>query len=97
MEFQCSKCGACCRRAGKWGIMPQREDGACIHLSEDNTCKIYDTRPEICRVEKMAERNTKMSKVEYYKYSNSICNEWIKEDGIDERFLINIGKYGASS
>lgn len=96
MKFQCSKCGACCRRAGLLGFMPQREDGACIHLAEDNSCKIYETRPDICRVEKMYEsrkNELNMSKKEYFELNNSICNSWIKEDEMNESYLINIGKY----
>lgn len=30
--------------------MPSRPDGACIHLTPDNLCAIYDTRPDQCRV-----------------------------------------------
>lgn len=100
MEFQCSKCGACCRRAGQLGLMPKREDGACIHLAEDNTCKIYDTRPKVCRVNEMAEINRsafRMTKTEYFKMSNGICNQWIKEDGMDKKYLINIEAYGTDS
>jgi len=96
IEFKCSKCGACCRRAGQLGLMPQRKDGACIHLDDDNTCKIYDTRPDLCRANVMAEVNRKkfnLSLLEYYKMSNTLCNEWIKEDGLDDSFLINIGDY----
>lgn len=96
MKFQCSKCGACCRRAGLFGLMPSREDGACIHLAEDNTCMIYETRPEICRVERMAERNREMfdmSTKEYFAFTNNLCNKWIKEDGMQDSYLIDIGKY----
>lgn len=95
-KFQCSSCGACCRRAGQMGLMPQREDGACIHLSDDNKCKIYETRPDICRVHVMAERNKttlNMTTIEYFKWSNSFCNTWIKEDDMDDSYLINIGSY----
>ena len=31
-------------------ILKRREDGACIHLSEDNRCAIYEHRPGACRV-----------------------------------------------
>lgn len=99
-DFQCSKCGACCQRAGKMGIMPQREDGACIYLDADNSCKIYDTRPEFCRVNKMSEKNKQkfgMSTLEYYKFNNAICNSWIKEDRLDDFYLIDIGKYGSDT
>lgn len=96
MEFQCSKCGACCRRAGQSGLMPQREDGACIHLDNDNTCKIYETRPDICRVEKGADTVGKtlgLSKIEYYKANNLLCNEWIKQDNLSDRFRIDLRVY----
>ena len=96
IKFQCSGCGACCKRAGLMGMMPQREDGACIHLTSDNKCSIYDERPEICNVYKMFLRNGKkagMTEVEYYKFGNNICNQWIKEDGIPDSYLIDIGKY----
>ena len=54
MEFLCSKCGACCRLAGgKFGL-PDRGDGACSYLNEDNTCSIYNDRPEVCRIGLMA-------------------------------------------
>jgi Fe-S-cluster containining protein len=80
--------------------MPQREDGACIHLAVDNTCKIYETRPLVCRVNEMAEINRpafKMTRKEYFKMSNSICNQWIKEDKMDDKYLIDIEAYGTDS
>lgn len=98
-EFLCSSCGACCRRAGQLGLMPQRDDGACIHLDTDNRCKIYETRPDICRVNKMAEINKQalgLSTIDYYKMSNGFCNQWIKEDKMDDSYLINIGNYGST-
>jgi len=97
MKFQCSSCGACCRRAGQLGLMPQREDGACLYLDENNRCKIYETRPDICRVDVMAERNRKslnLTKKAYFKLANQVCNSWIKEDGMDESYLINVEAYG---
>ena len=76
--------------------MPQREDGACIYLARDNTCKIYATRPELCNMEKMYEKRKgpwNMSKIEYFKFNSECCNKMIKEDGLDEKYLINISKY----
>lgn len=28
-----------------------RGDGACVHLTDDNLCSIYDQRPSVCRVD----------------------------------------------
>ncbi len=53
MGFECSKCGACCRFVGAVAEMQayDRGDGACRHLTPGNLCAIYETRPEICRVD----------------------------------------------
>ena len=75
--FICTKCGLCCRNID--GI-PELDDfhignGVCIHLSEDNLCYIYSTRPDICNVEKMFELyyNKIMSKSEYEKLNLKGC------------------------
>lgn len=50
--FSCSGCGACCRQVKRvhpdW---PTRVDGSCVHLTQDNRCDIYATRPRACRVD----------------------------------------------
>ena len=53
--FKCDKCGLCCRLAGGIAALAafDRGDGVCIHLTDGNTCDIYDSRPEICNVERM--------------------------------------------
>lgn len=50
-KWKCTKCGACCHFVRL--VIPQfdRGDGACIYLTTENTCAIYETRPEICRVD----------------------------------------------
>ena len=52
--FDCNGCGACCRVAPRlvpgW---PKRADGACVYLTPDNRCAIYEKRPLVCRVDRM--------------------------------------------
>ena len=59
MNFLCSKCGACCRNAGKMGGakygLPIKKDGSCGHLV-DNECSIYDNLPIVCNVKKLGEK-----------------------------------------
>ena len=75
MNFQCDKCGICCKLLK--GI-PQlaafdRGDGVCIHL-KDNLCSIYESRPDICNVEKMYPFfKDQMSKKEYLKLMTDSC------------------------
>jgi Fe-S-cluster containining protein len=100
-EFQCSSCGACCRRVREMGDfdLPINEDGSCSELSPEGKCNIYETRPVVCRVEESYYRlNTEGKKVyktklDWYKKNSKICNDWIKEDGLDNSFLIDLDKY----
>lgn len=75
MDFQCDKCGICCRLLK---YVPQlaafdRGDGVCIHL-KDNLCSIYESRPDICNVEKMyALFKETMTEEEYYRLMMESC------------------------
>lgn len=55
--IDCSNCKAyCCRVIGK--ILPEldRGDCACVHLTDDNKCEIYEDRPFICNTVKIYEK-----------------------------------------
>jgi len=53
-KWECWKCGACCKLAGLLSPELKRKDSYwCKHLQPDMTCGIYETRPDICRVDKM--------------------------------------------
>jgi uncharacterized protein len=51
------------------------DDGSCEHLNKDNSCAIYETRPDICKVDKTWAKHHlgKKSKAEYYKESEQAC------------------------
>jgi Fe-S-cluster containining protein len=53
--FNCWSCGACCKNCDKIEALKEynRGDGVCKHLTSDNLCSIYETRPEICNTKKM--------------------------------------------
>ena len=88
MEFQCSKCTACCLMAGELGIMPRRSDGACKYLTKDNLCSIYDKRPLECNVKRMA-KHLKMSEKKYYKKVSGLCNQYMDYYGMDEKYKLD--------
>lgn len=50
-RWTCTKCGACCRVAGRVVKELDRGDGACKNLTKDNLCGIYEDRPAICRTQ----------------------------------------------
>lgn len=100
-KFLCSECGACCRIAGEQGFMPQRGDGACLYLTKDNLCAIYDSRPEICNVKTMYNRkieegklSTEITEIDYYMMSTAYCHEMIDLLNLDEKYKIDLASYG---
>ena len=53
-KWKCTKCGACCKFLP--GRVPQnvleeldRGDGTCKWLMTNNSCAIYENRPNVCR------------------------------------------------
>jgi len=99
MKFLCSKCGACCRRAGfmngaKYGL-PIQKDGSCGNLV-NNECSIYKNRPDVCRVEKMSftdRYSKKPTKKQYFIDTTKLCHEIIDKDGLDSSYKIDIKEY----
>ncbi len=82
-HFKCDCCGLCCRSLKKVSALADfdRGDGVCVNLGDDNLCKVYNSRPEICNVELMYERffSSYCSKKEFYKINEEQCKK-IKEE-----------------
>jgi Fe-S-cluster containining protein len=68
-----------------------REDGSCEMLV-DGKCLVYENRPDICNVETMWNKHYSkdISKEEYFAHNYTICNGMIKENGLSDKFLIDI-------
>ena len=60
MKFLCSECGACCKRTIALKILklPCDEYGTCVFL-KNNKCSIYNSRPDVCNVDKVYKRKKK--------------------------------------
>lgn len=52
-----------------------REDGSCSMLNPDNSCSIYEDRPDICKVHRMYEKHKahQMTREEYYAENEKAC------------------------
>lgn len=53
-DFPCTKCGACCKNVhlSQETRFLDRGNGMCRYFAEERReCSIYDTRPDICRVD----------------------------------------------
>lgn len=61
------------------GDVPQlkafdRGDGVCRHLTDANLCAIYETRPEICNVDRMFARfSNSMTREQYDELMRQSC------------------------
>lgn len=100
MKFPCTECGLCCVRIKE--IVEKNdvtnpehpfyfpytwdENGACDKL-DGNKCSIYEDRPIICNVDKVAEFIGE-SKEEFYPKVIESCNEEMDKAGIDKKFRI---------
>jgi len=78
---------------GRNGVLPDRGDGACALLEEDNkTCSQYDNRPDICNVGKSYAilGTDEITEKEWFKLNNAICNEMIDYYQLDPKLKIDI-------
>lgn len=85
--FPCAKCGECCRHID---LIPQlvqfdRGDGSCIYL-RGNLCAIYESRPEICRVDKMYDIyfSEIYPKTVFYQLNLKVCHRFQREKSLRE-------------
>tara|TARA_R110000868_G_scaffold392532_1_gene663194 strand:+ start:226 stop:495 length:270 start_codon:yes stop_codon:yes gene_type:complete len=72
-------------------VFPYNHDdtGKCEMLMDDNKCSVYDKRPLICDVEKMAEY-LNLDKEEFYATNNKACNKLMDINNIPQEFRIKI-------
>lgn len=83
-KFNCSKCGACCKLIPdpvlKIYGLPRSKNGGCGHLLADNSCSIYDARPDVCNVKIMWDKNYSKTVTwdDYKKISEELCTIMMK-------------------
>ncbi|WKC45286.1 YkgJ family cysteine cluster protein [Pseudomonas veronii] len=76
--FFCTKCGLCCKNLDKATAYAHldRGDGTCVNFdSTSHNCRIYESRPLICRVDDFYEQNLSahISKSEYIAANLEAC------------------------
>jgi Fe-S-cluster containining protein len=85
MKFECSQCGICCRVLTPGQLqalgLPQSPMGGCGNLLPDNTCSIYETRPDFCRVDRLRRYFTNWTDDEFVKMNHAACDSLIEAYG----------------
>lgn len=101
MSYPCTQCGCCCRKINTAVenikiIHPQYqfphtwdETGRCEMLTDDNMCKVYDNRPEICNIDFMI-GFFEMDFTDTYKECIKICNRLMDEFEVDPSKRITV-------
>ena len=95
--FPCSNCGLCCQNISTVKELKDFDlgNGICkFYVTETQSCGIYETRPDICRVDKMftLKYYKDYSKEEFYKLNAKACNEIQAKYQFDISYKINIGE-----
>lgn len=70
------------------------ENGACENLAEDRSCKVYDHRPQICRIREQYPvfKTPNETLAEFYHKNAVVCNSYMKEAGYPDEELIDLTK-----
>jgi Fe-S-cluster containining protein len=95
--FPCSGCGLCCQNISNVQELKSYDlgNGVCKYFDRvSNGCNIYDTRPDICRVDKMFELvyHKEFGLEAFYIANASVCNALQESYKIDTSFRITIGE-----
>jgi hypothetical protein len=78
--FPCTQCGKCCRNVHLSDLTSwlDRGDGICKYLNSTvNSCSIYESRPDICQIEKQYKNYyaKKYTWAEFTKLNLEVCEK----------------------
>lgn len=95
--FPCTSCGLCCQNISN--VLELKDfnlgNGICKYFdSINNSCIVYDTRPDICRIDKMfnTKYNKYFTKEDFYIENAKVCNELQDRYKLNNSFKIKIGE-----
>ncbi len=97
MSFPCTGCGLCCQNISTVKELKSFDlgNGVCKYLNLlDNSCEIYESRPDICKIDKMFEIKYShyFTKEVFYIENAKVCNRLQENYKIDKSFRIEIIK-----
>jgi Fe-S-cluster containining protein len=101
MSYPCTGCGGCCQRVDKISLKGLGEDhplffpykwdekGVCEKLTKENKCSVYESRPLVCNIDKLADQ-IGLDKDTFYRENILACNKIMEEDGKPMEFRISL-------
>lgn len=95
--FPCTGCGLCCKHIANVQELEGYDlgNGTCRYFDNtSNSCTIYETRPDICRVDKMFDLmyNKEFTQEEFYIANAKVCNSLQEHSDMDKKFRVKIGE-----
>jgi len=95
--FPCSGCGLCCQNISNIIELNHFDlgTGVCKYFNiQNNSCNIYEDRPDICRIDKMFDikYNNFFTKKDFYIKNATACNSLQDKYKMNESYRINIGE-----
>ena len=76
--YPCQQCGCCCKNVNLFDEMRalDRGDGICKNLTNNNLCKIYSQRPNLCNGQYVYENFfSNISVEEYHRMIANLCKK----------------------
>jgi Fe-S-cluster containining protein len=68
-------------------------EGHCEMLGENDECLVYDTRPDVCRIDVMQTKSD-ITEKEYFQLTAMVCNKLQENLGLDESLRVIINEEG---
>ncbi len=95
--FPCTSCGLCCQNIADITELKDFNlgNGVCKHFNLiNNSCNIYDNRPDICKVDKMFEIKyfKYFTKKDFYIENAKVCNELQNQYKLNDSYKVKIGE-----
>ncbi|RAX56461.1 zinc/iron-chelating domain-containing protein [Helicobacter monodelphidis] len=95
LTFPCTSCGECCKHITHIEALSDFDmgNGICKFLDmHTNQCLIYETRPEICKIDAMYENyfRATYSKKRFYELNANACNLMQEKANIHSQYRVHI-------
>lgn len=92
MSFPCTRCGLCCQNIDKVEQLSSYHNGngICFYYDSEIGCKIYENRPDACRIDDAYSKyfSELISFEDYYQKNAEICNQLQEEKQMEEKFRV---------
>ena len=92
MSFPCTQCGQCCKNIKDIVQLADYHTGSgiCVHYEDGIGCNIYNTRPDVCRIDEGYKNffSDKIGLSDYYQKNAEVCNQLQEAAGVNKQYRV---------